>query len=385
MIATNRQSLDNLDIRRQAAEALAKGIISGVEYQRIEEMHHVGLYCPNVFIRIGLFVLTMLVVACGLGLSVVIGGDGERGIAVTMIFWGVAAYGALELFIYNRNFYQAGVDDALLWMGGGLIFGGTAWLAGNLSAGAGSALVLVLAAWGMLRYADRLMALLAYGALISLVFHVITSASAFGMTVIPFVIMLVSMVAYFVFAGFLEKNALRHYHACLSVLQVAALVCLYAAGNYYVVQNVNGSLHGQFAHVALSWLWWSFTILVPLCYLAAGIRKKDDILIWTGLALVAATVLTIRYYYHVLSTEAAMILGGSILIGGAYAIIRYLRTPKHGFTSAAPDEPHVFEGLTVEALIVAESFKSVVPPQSTDQPPHFGGGSGGGAGAGGTY
>ncbi len=34
-----------------------------------------------------------------------------------------------------------------------------------------------------------------------------------------------------------------------------------------------------------------------------------------------------------------MIVGGCILIAGAYGLIRSLQTPRHGFTSIAPDEP----------------------------------------------
>ncbi len=58
MIAHNRQSLDNRDIQQQAAEALAKTVITQTEYQRIREAYPFQLYIPNVFIRIGLFLLT---------------------------------------------------------------------------------------------------------------------------------------------------------------------------------------------------------------------------------------------------------------------------------------------------------------------------------------
>ena len=385
MIAHNRQSLDNRDIQEQASDALAKHIITGAEYHRIRETHPFNLYSPNVFIRIGLFLLTVLIVACGLGLSLLIGmGGSEHSIGITMIFWGVAAYVALELFILNRDMYEAGVDDGLLWMAGGLVFGGIALLVDNLSAALGSGIIMVLAAWGVLRYADRLMALVTYGAFISLIFHLLTAAGSFAMAITPFVVMAVSITSYFLFTRLLDIESLRHYHPCLTLLRVGALTSFYLAGNYYVVRHVNASLHGQSAPIALSWLWWTITAIVPITYVVAGIRKKDTILLWTGLALTTAAVFTIRAYYHVLPAEIAMILGGAILIVGTYALIRYLRTSRHGFTSAAPDEPHVLENLPVESLVLAETFKSV-PNQPLDQTNRFGGGSGGGGGAGGTY
>jgi hypothetical protein len=384
MIAHNRRSLDHRDALRQAAEALAKNVITQAEYDRIREASPFKLYSPNIFIRIGLFLLTVLAVACGLGLFMLMTmGAGDHALGYIFIFWGIAAYGALEFFIKARGVYRAGVDDALLWMAGGLAFGGINWLADRISPTLESAILLVLAAWGVLRYADRLMALVAYGALISVIFHVLAGV-AFGNAILPFVVMAVSVIAYLGFTRLSAVESLQHYHACVLLLRAAALLSFYLSGNYYVVQHINASLRGEEAPVALSWLWWTFTGIVPAAYVLMGIRKKDTILLWTGLALVAGAIFTIRYYYHVLPAELAMIIGGSILIATSYALIRWLHTPKHGFTSAASDEPHPLENPLVESLILAETFKST-PGQPTDQEPHFGGGSGGGAGASGTY
>jgi hypothetical protein len=383
MIAHNRQSLDNRDIQQQAAEALAKTVITQAEYHRIREAYPFKLYTPNVFIRIGLFLLTVLAVACGLGLFMLME-SGEHGLGILLIFWGIAAYVGLELFIHTRGVFRAGVDDALLWMAGGLLFGGINVLSYNISPILESWMILVLAGWGVFRYADRLMALVAYGGLISLIFHLTTNLGTFGSAILPFVIMAVSVLAYLLFTRLSTLETLRHYHVCLLLLRMTALLSFYLSGNYYVVQHINASLHGEGAPVALSWLWWAFTGIVPPGYVVAGIRKKDVVLLWTGLGLVAGAVFTIRYYYHVLPAELAMIAGGSILIVGAYGLIRYLHAGRNGFTSIAPDEPHLLEKLPIESLILAETFKSV-PAQPADQSGQFGGGSGGGAGASGTY
>jgi hypothetical protein len=384
MIAYNRQSLDHRDAVRQAAEALAKNVISQAEYDRIREACPFKLYTPNIFIRIGLFLLTVLAVACGLGLFMLMTmGAGDHAMGYIFIFWGMAAYGGLEFFVKVRGVCRAGVDDALLWMAGGLIFGGINWLANSIPPTLESAILLVLAGWGVLRYADRLMALVAYGALISVIFHILTGG-AFGNVILPFVVMAVSIIAYLLFTRLWAFESLHHYHACVLLLRTAALLSFYLSGNYFVVQHINASLRGEEAPVALRWLWWGFTAIVPVAYVLMGIRKKDTILLWTGLALVAGAIFTIRYYYHVLAAELAMIIGGSILIATSYALIRWLHAPKYGFTSAAPDEPHPLENPLVESLILAETFKST-PGQPQDQAGRFGGGSGGGAGASGTY
>lgn len=381
MIAYNRQALDNSETQQQAAEALGKSVITQAEYNKIAEAYPFKLYTPNVFICVGLFLLTILAVACGLGLFMLVtGSGGEHVIGITLIFWGIASYGALEFFIHVRGIYRSGVDEALLWLAGGLISGGIDLLFYNISPAVQSAIILVLAAWGVVRYADTLMALVAYGALINLVFHLLITNDA----ILPFAVMALSALAYLLFTPLSTTESLRHYRSCLLLLRMAALLTFYLSGNYYVVQNINASLRGEAMPVALSWLWWTITGAVPVAYIVSGIRKKDAILLWTGLGLVAAAVFTVRYYYHILPAEVAMIAVGSILIIGAYGLIRYLQTPKHGFTSMAPEEPHPLANLPVESLLLAETFKST-PNQPSDQNNPFGGGSGGGAGAGDTY
>ncbi len=76
-------------------------------------------------------------------------GEGDHGIGILLIIWGIAAYGALEFVIQSRGIYQAGVDDALLWLAGGLLFGGINLLDNNFSATLKEAMIiLVLARMG---------------------------------------------------------------------------------------------------------------------------------------------------------------------------------------------------------------------------------------------
>ena len=102
----------------------------------------------------------------------------------------------------------------------------------------------------------------------------------------------------------------------------------------------------------------------------------------TGIGLIAATIFTIKYYYNVLPMEIEMLIAGTILIAVSYAFIRYLKTPKYGFTSEALSSAQA-QALNVEALIIAETFASQQP--NIEGPGLYGGGSGGGGGASGGY
>ena len=123
---------------------------------------------------------------------------------------------------------------------------------------------------------------------------------------------------------------------------------------------------------------------MPILYIVRGVQKKDVVFLWMGLALVAAAVFTLRYYYHFLPAELAMIICGSVLIAGAWFLIRYLHQPKYGITSADTDDKPLLKDLPVEGLILAESFHPVNEP-TVDQGFHYGGGTTGGGGAGGGY
>jgi hypothetical protein len=383
MIAYNRQYLDNRDIRAQAAEALAKKVITAEEYSHLREAYPYKLYTPNIYIRIGLFLLTVLATTCCVGLFS-LGWMEEHGMGGLLIFFGAAAFAALELFIHIRGLYRAGVDDALLWTGCTLIFVGIDFNAGYIHSSTESGIAFLLATVGVLRYTDRLMALVAYGALLNLIYQVTIGMGDTARALLPFLLIAVSIALYFLFTLFGTKERLRHYRSCLTVLRVATLLSFYLAGNYYIIREMNAKLSGNTGPVALGWLWWLLTAIVPIFYIVKGIFRKDVLFLWTGLALVAASIFTVRYYYHILPADLAMIIGGGILIAGAYFLIRYLHMPKYGITSADSDDPHPASNLAVESMILAESLKAVgAQPESPG--PGFGGGSGGGAGAGGKY
>jgi hypothetical protein len=385
MIAYNRRSLDNRAIRSKAEKAADRKIITSEEYTRIREAYPSELYTPNIYIRIGLFLLTVLASLCCLGLIVLVSGvSGSNSFGVQFIVLGMMAYAALEIFIRTRKLYCAGVDDALLLVAGGMILVGINIIVDRISPYNQSLLVLLLAAGGAIRYGDRLMTLLAYSALLSLLFHTAVDLGAAARAILPFGVMLVSVAFYLLSTRLFTGQRLRHYHSCLLLLRVAALLSFYLAGNYYVIRQLNELIMTTDGPVSLGWLWWLLTAVIPVFYIVKGIQKKDSIFIWTGLVLIAASIFTVRYYYHILSPELAMIIGGVILVAGAYGLIRYLHPSKHGFTSASPDEPHILGSLPVEGLILAETFKAAgAQPAGPDI--RFGGGSGGGGGAGGEY
>ena len=138
-------------------------------------------------------------------------------------------------------------------------------------------------------------------------------------------------------------------------------------------------------NIPFAWLFWIFTVSIPLVYIARGIQKKDVVLMRMGLIFIAAIVFTVRYYYHVLPAETAMMLGGLIMIAIAYSLIKYLKEPKYGFTDEEQSNANSFARKQIESLIIAETFGQTKIETNTGNATEFGGGSGGGGGAGGEF
>ena len=75
MIVYNDNSLDRLMINEEAGIALRKQLISKNEYDTIAAAHAVELYRPNIFIRIGLFLVTVVIVLMSFGLLLLVAAD----------------------------------------------------------------------------------------------------------------------------------------------------------------------------------------------------------------------------------------------------------------------------------------------------------------------
>ena|SRR5882757_3610560 len=172
MIAYNKTSLDNRRIGQQAEEALEAGAISQEQYTNIKTAYPVAFYTPNVFIRIGLFLLTVIIVAFTLGLlALITSSSNEDAFAALFIISGLISYAALEFLVYNKRHFRSGVDDALLWLSIGLIVSGMEIAGDLLSVMALCRIVFLLALFGALRFADSVLALVAYAALLGIVFN----------------------------------------------------------------------------------------------------------------------------------------------------------------------------------------------------------------------
>ncbi|MEP6948527.1 MAG: hypothetical protein ABI863_04610 [Ginsengibacter sp.] len=385
MQAYRKIDLYNRYIGEQSTEALQTGCISSESNNKILTAYPSKLYTPNYFIRIALGLLTMVAVLfSGLLLSLLSSASGATTIKAVMIFLAILCYITLELLVKSKQYYNAGVDSVLMIMVIGFVAGTffisdfeTYWLAM-------SSVVMVLALWMSTRFTDAFMAIISYCCLFIFLFLLYLKAGNIAKATAPLMMMIVSTLVYFMMKKLIDSKTFM-YRFCFKAVTFLTLITFYASGNYFIVKELSNQMfHLQLSlndPIPMAWLFWILTLIIPPAYIIYGILKKNFLVMRTGLGLIAATIFTIKYYYAILPAEIEMFIAGIILIALGYALIKYLATPKYGFTSLDL-YPSKKEILNAEALIIAETFNK---QSGIENDGLYGGGSGGGGGATGEY
>ncbi|WGQ07869.1 hypothetical protein QG516_15005 [Pedobacter gandavensis] len=390
MIIYNITWLKNLIIQDQMKKEQQD--LQPGELLDILEKHPVPFHSSNLFMRIGLFVVTSILTSFAFGfLSLILSNTQLLESPAYYIFLGLISYTALEIAVREYHHYKSGVDDALLWTAGSLlimapyIYIDMKYNLNNVTSGLLiSAMISVLGTYFTLRFVDMLMALLTFCAFITFVFFAWYEYGFLPFATMPFLMMIVSATVYFLARDLYKKHWV--YQDCLRIIQLASLFITYAAGNYFVVRELGSMMNDVSLSpdqgIPFGWFFWGWTFGIPLVYIGMGLKKKEVILLRSGLILVAIAAFTFRNYYHILPIEMVLVLVGALLLGLSYGIMRYLKTPKHGFTAEELEGDQLLDQLKVESLIVSGTFgDGATAPEGT----RMGGGNFGGGGASGNF
>ncbi|MDB5117110.1 MAG: hypothetical protein JWQ79_2602 [Mucilaginibacter sp.] len=397
MIIYNKTWLSNLYLHKQSEQLRAAGCLTHEELATIKAKYLVGFYTPGIFIRIGLFLLTCIIISFSFGLlSLMFTATQIIETPGWSLFLGIICVVALEYMVKTKNHYRSGVDDALQWIAFGTLAGSITWLIFSLNHGYQdpsyltiSLVVFITSSYFTLRFANIVMGAATCISFFAVLFFAWKNTGAFGNATMPFLIMLVSAIAYVLALRLSHQLKTPFYAPIIIDIQMISLLVLYAAGNYFVIDNLNNTLNettgtATVAKIPFAFFFWMWTMLLPLVYIARGIMKKDVIILRIGLLLAVAAIYTFRNYYHILSIELALIAGGIILLAITYSVIRYLKIPRHRFTYADTDNTDTMDSIKLESLIAAETLGHV-PGAPTTTANRFGGGDFGGGGSGGGF
>ncbi len=384
MIAYNTDWLDALLTKDTARKWQEKGLLSDEKWQAIQERYTSNFYSPNIFVRIGLAIFTLiLLMAAGGLLALLVEPSSALGLSIFSLFWGIVCIVLLELrVIHPGRHYGSGIDDMLLYVATGAILTG---LCSPLDYST-PALVYYCIAWPFLvvvgiRYLDRLMALAAFVCSLAIVLLSVKEIPRLALYLLPFAGMLFSAAVYVFSKQGQKRYAWRHWHAMLSITELLALITFYGSGNYWVVQQAAADLF-QLEVVPMAWFFWAFTFVVPFTYIFGGIRGKDRHLLDVGLGCAAAAVISFRYYYHVLPLTWATVICGAVLFATAYFSIRYLRQNEGAYTYEEDSETSLLQ--EIEQQLIEQTIVNQ-PGPTPEKRESFGGGQFGGGGASGDY
>ena len=285
MQAYNYNELYNKYVAEQATDALETGCIENESFTKIKQAYPVKLYTPNLFIRIALGVLTLVaVIFSGLLLWLISSASQEVAIITLLIILAAICYVALEIFVQRKGYYNAGVDNVLMFMVLAFVTS-TFFISDNISWILISGVMMLVSLYLSVRFADAFMAILAYSFLFIFVFLIYIKFGNIAKATAPLMMMAVPAGIYFIMKQLSAKTFL--YKFCCEAVMFISLITFYASGNYFVVKessnamfNLHLSLHDP---IPLDWLFWIFTFLIPPAFIIYGIKQKNLLFIRTGL------------------------------------------------------------------------------------------------------
>jgi hypothetical protein len=385
--------LENTFKYRQAKRLKEAGFLNQDQLKEIGLNHNILTHQKSFHIRACLFVVSVIAVAVFSGFLTVLTLAASRSIDVWKIYLLMSScfgFFILEYLVRDKKFGE-GVDDGflagaitMLLVFVGVIFNGNVFWPIYLVA-------IIAGVICCIRYVDSFSAFIACAGFTALIANGWMNMGAFGKMTLPFVMTATGGVIFWAYRQLQQKEIVsRYWDLCLKVIKTFSLLLFYLSGNYMIVRQGNEMLmHTEIApgsDIPLAWIFYIFTIAVPVIYIYIGLKNKDRIFLRLGILALAFGIYSIKMYHHLLPTEWALMLAGAAAFAVAYFAIRKLRGKEEGLTY----EPDRFTSqqdlLNAEAIMMAENFAiQPAPALNTDSGVQFGGGEFGGGGSGGAF
>lgn len=405
MIRLYAQGENRVEVVEEAKRWEEAGLISSAQGAAVRQRYRPDLVRVNLFIRILLAFFTAVGVTALLALPATLMNARETELATLfLLFAPLCAVVADRLLIHGRRLYRCGAEEILLFLAvlflalaigifahkGGESAERWGWLAthGILLAGA-----TVLA----IRYGYALAALGAVAALAALPFHLAGMLHWYepGWSRVALFLLLGALALWTQWRLAQQEKLPRGYRWSLQTVRLAALTGIYLDVNLFAhrllwlewlgwMSGVRGS---SWAALWVDPLCAALTALLPVVALTLGIIRRDRALLWYGILTAIASILTLKYFYHLGYLAEELTLAGLLLGGIAFALLRWLRSGRGRrrgpFTAEPLLEPRLY-GLDAEALA---AMQPLAPTPKVIESGGFQGGGGefSGGGASGSY
>lgn len=383
MIVFDKQLLENTFLVEEAKRLKDQHFISESELQNSKQQLAVLKSNKNILLRIGFFVLGCLLISSIMGmLALFTISLADNHFGFMMLIYTLIGIAGSEFLAREQLQFGYGLDDAFILAFQGF-FCATIGITFDSPMAAFIALVFIgLAA--CIRYVHTISALLSLVGLTGAICYAVLELKVISSAFLPFILLLLAVLLYSVYLKFSKSEKLIYYKNPIVVLQGFSLILGYLSMNYLVVRELSESLLGltiaKGEDIPFAFLFYGFTFLIPLFYIAYSLYSKDRLMLIIGLLTFGFSIYTIRFYYHILPVEVALLLGGTVLFALAFLTTRKLKDKESGITFK-PARGTETDILTNFQAIVVATQVDLKPMESESKMPFGGGGfSGGGSG-----
>ncbi len=397
MIAYNTTYLRNIAIVKKAKLWFSHRLISPEQMATTLKKYDAPFYKPNLFIKIGLFIFTCVLISAALGFYCLFAYSGNHDLgsgfaSFTCFLFAVGCFVCLELFIKNNKLYNSGIDDALLYSALSFLFSGICIMVDTTTDNRilfSLAFFFPFVVMAAIRYVDTPVTLAAALCMYAIFFYALLNIGAVAKLIMPFPLMLFSVPVFFIARKQKQNDAYFLWKHCVAVCEAVALILFYLACNYFVIRESSIAFFdmkledGQ--NIPLAFLFYFLTATVPLLYTYYALKTKNKTILLISLLLITTSALTFKYYFSLHHPEITLTGAGIIMILIAYFSIKYLKTDKHSISFKENVNEDNFLKKNAEALIIAQSFSSQATNQHQNDSNTFGGGDFGGGGSGNSY
>lgn len=396
-------SEESLRARKLLTDWAGEGFLTKEQYQHLEKETVSELRTTNIFLRLILFLFTLIAVGAAVALffDVFLSGPSQQTIGIFLLIFAAVCYGAAEVAVSQTRLYRYGIEEALVVCSVGFLcvgmqmalFSGSAYSPGRHGAqimvpAAGA----VFSLWIWRRFG------LLYACLAAMIFVLFLPSYWTSSQSAQHVIVAVFYAAGPIFVALVHpRHRFDYLDAEYSFVEALGWLGIYLAINLKL-SSLNmfpqwwGVATGDTSGFSRPFYWatWVLIWCLPPVVLARGVRQKNRFVIVAGVIAAILTLISNKPYLGWQRHTWDPMLLGILLTGVVLFIRRWLaRGPggiRHGFTAArlsGRDKHWMDAGSAVLGLALPQS---VTPsPQTKNSDFRFGGGASGGGGAGGDF
>jgi hypothetical protein len=396
--AYSASSEEALRARNLLKDWAGEGFLTEAQYRRVEQETFCDLRLTNIFLRIVLFLFTLIIVGAAVALFFVtfLSRPGAQATGIFLLIIAAVSYAGAELAVSRARLYRYGIEEALVVCSVGFLCAGiqTALLDGRPYSPVPDRMEFLVptasaiaSLWIWRRFGFPYAFPAAMIFVLWLPGYWTSSHSAQHV-----------IVAAFYAAGLIAVAAVRSRHrftyldAGYSMVEALLWLGIYLSINLQLSSvNLVGQWWGEPGTAAefarpFYWATWVLIWCLPPVVLVRGLRRKDRWVIAAGGAAAILTLITNKPYLGWPRHTWDPMLLGALLMGAGILVRRWLAGGaggiRHGFTArrlSGKDKYWMNAGAAALGILSPQPITPSPQPGSPDV--RFGGGDSGGGGA----